>query len=265
MSATTPSSLTLPKNSEVLKNAFRMSNIERFLHLQRHAKLLVGTYGQYTTYSKTTVFARAHNPRKEYQEPTITELALSLAAAQDSLNSAQPDGPARDDLLLFQCLWEITIIVLEDILARGSLEQESFGWGIFGLSAGYIDPPANDLTIHNLFTNHKDRLHAALSSLPSLDPGRRRSEYVVSEKTQIGALVRARREIHTCGHILLHTFRQAQWRRVRWWHAIATAERWIGAFGLMPEEVPEEMPEEVHKKLYERKKTAPELSTFSFP
>jgi hypothetical protein len=145
---------------------------------------------------------------------------------------------------------------LESILARGSLPQESFGWGIFALSSGYMHPYSssslsnNHLVARNIFSSHKYRLHAALVSLPSMD-GERRSEYVVSEKTKLDALVKARRMIHTCGHILLDEFRKGMWARVRWFHAVEVCERWIRAFGLVSQTVQEEVPAQLQENLPE--------------
>ncbi|KAF1833692.1 hypothetical protein BDW02DRAFT_372225 [Decorospora gaudefroyi] len=268
MTHSLPDSTALPSNADVLAEASRMSNIERFIHLLRHAEALIRQYGPYTTHKGTKVFIRAPTPC--IKEPSPRDLALSFAAAQDCSNSAQPSGPANDDLRLFFHLWTTTITILEDILARGSLPQESFGWGIFGLAAGYIHPPSpsNDLTTRNLFSNQKYRLHAALSKLPSLD-GAKRSEYVVSEKTKIAELVRTRREIHTCGHIILDEVRKEGWARVRWLHAMAVAERWIGAFGLMPQKVDKKVEKEVkaekQEQVLEDKRTVPKLPAFSFP
>jgi hypothetical protein len=252
--------VTLPSNADVLTEASRMSNIERFLHLWQHTKLLVEKYGPYTTLAGTTVFIRASGVDEVVKDPPIVRLALSLAAAQDCVNSAQPDGPVKDDLLLFKRLWETSITILEEILARGSLPQETFGWGIFGLASGYEHPPPssspshNHLVAKNIFSSHKYRLQAALLRLPSMN-GRRRSEYEVSEKTRVDALVSARRQIHFYGHILLEEFRKGSWGRVRWLHAVEVCEKWIRAFGLLPrtvrEEVPVEMFEEVHEEVPE--------------
>lgn len=212
-----------------------MSNIERFFHLLRTANSLIGHYGPHTTFSGTTVFTRAPVPRPSTTVPLPEEVALSLAAAQDSINSAQPKGPSNDDLLLFTHLWETTITLLEQLLETEDLDQESFAWGIFGLASGYMHPPASTLAPCNLVSQHKNRLHAALTSLPSMDSSaRNRNEYMVSESTKIRVLVKARKEIHLCANLLLLQFREEDWRRVRWWHTIAVAERWIGRLGLGP-------------------------------
>jgi hypothetical protein len=248
--------VTLPANADVLTEASRMPDIERCFHLWQHTKSLVEKYGPYTTLADTTVFVRASGVSEAIKDPPIVRLALSLAAAQDCVNSAQPDGPAKDDLLLFTRLWETTIAIMENILARGSLPQEDFGWGIFGLSSGYQHPPSssspshNHLVAKNIFSSHKRRLHAALLMLPSMD-GRRRSEYILGEKTKVEVLVNARKEIHFCGHILLDEFRKGSWGRVRWFHVVEVCEKWVRAFGLMPRKVQEELREEVAEELRE--------------
>ncbi|KAI2486809.1 hypothetical protein Ptr902_00942 [Pyrenophora tritici-repentis] len=228
-----PELVTLPGNSDVLREASHMANIARFLHLWKHARALVGTYGTYTTIRDTTVFRSASAPRSRSStaEPSDTEIFLSLDAAETAINSAQPDGAAKDDLHFFNSLWETTIAVLEDILAHGPLPQELFGWGIFALSTGYLYSPCD----RGIFSNHKHRLRSALKMMPSLH-GRRRNEYVISGSICIEMHVKAMKEIHTVGHILLSRFRQDGWKKVRWYHATRVAERWIQALGLVPEE-----------------------------
>lgn len=225
----------LQLNKDVIADAITMTNIERFLHFLQHAKSLVGLYGSYSKQPNTTVFARDVRPPQhpKPQDPSLNTLALSFAAAQDCTYSAQPAGSGKEDLDLFTLLWDCAVVVLEEILARGSLPQESFGWGIFGLSAGYMHPPARDLTAQNVFLSNKRRLHDALNVLPSFNR-ETSSEYVVGEKKTTALLTRARRDIHTLGHILLHEYKLSSWRRVRWLHTIAVAERWVGAFGLKP-------------------------------
>jgi hypothetical protein len=263
----------LPLNRDVLAQAIRMTNIERFLHLLHHTKSLVGLHGPYTKHPNTTVFSRDVRlpPRPKPQAPSLKDLALSLAAAQDCAYSAQPSGPAQNDLDFFLLLWDSAVTVLESILARGSLPQESFGWGIFALCAGYMHPPARDLTLQNLFLSRKYHLHAALSKMPALN-GERSCEYVVAEKMTTATLTRARRDVHTLAHILLHGFRVGSWRRVRWLHTIAVAERWIGAFGLKPERVMDAPVERIVMVVHDeeehaekKKNAAKKHVTFKFP
>ncbi|KAI4944072.1 hypothetical protein J4E91_008927 [Alternaria rosae] len=160
----------LPPNKEILASAIHMTNITRFIHLLSYAKALITHHGPYTTLPTTSVFSRSLRPPKlskppyPSSSPTLTNFALSLAAAQDSTYSAQPSSTAKDDLDFFTLLWDSSIAVLEEILSHGSLPGESFGWGIFGLAAGYIHPPSpsHDLSQQNIFLRNKARLHAAL-------------------------------------------------------------------------------------------------------
>ena len=235
MSVAASGATTSTENADVSRDAFRMSDIERFFHLLRNAKSLIKVHGPYTTYSGTTVFSRAPIPHESSTVPSVKDIALSLAAAQDSIDSTQPEGPAIDDLALFRRLWETAITILEELFENEELGQDSFGWGIFGLASGYMHPPANNPAPRNLFLLHKYRLHAALTSLPSMDSSvHKRNEYVVTEKTKIQVLVKARRDVHLCAILLLQQFRQEEWRRVRWWHAVAVTERWIERLDLVP-------------------------------
>lgn len=68
----------------------------------------------------------------------------------------------------------------------------------------------------------------------SLD-GERKSEYLIAKATGTAAPVKARRKIHTLSQILVYEFMQDRWKRVRWYHAVVVAERWIQALDLMPE------------------------------
>ena len=259
--------VTLPANNDVLVEASYMTNIERFLYLLNQVRALIGRYGTYTTLSDTTVFHRASAPRlrSSTTEPSVTEVFLSLGAAQDSINIAQPDGTANDDLRFFGKLWESTTTVLEEILACGLLPQEAFGWGVFALSTGYMHLASRNLIDQNIFSNHKYRLYTALKMMPSLN-GERRSEYIVTSKTSTAALVRARMDIYTMGHILLSKFRQDQWKSVRWYHAVAVAEKRIQAFGLIPEKKAEKAEETVSGEGKDASKQKPETHPmFNFP
>ncbi|KAI4658065.1 uncharacterized protein J4E79_007046 [Alternaria viburni] len=171
---------TLPPNKEILASAIHMTNTTRFLHLLSHAKALITLHGPYTTLPTTSVFSRSLKPSKPPKHPsssslssstTLKSLALTLAAAQDSTYStytAQPPSPTKSDLDFFTLLWDSSIVVLEEILSVGDLPQESFGWGVYGMAAGYMHPPpstlshSHDLSQENMFMRNKERLKDAL-------------------------------------------------------------------------------------------------------
>ena len=261
----------LPPNKDILASAIRMTNITRFIHLLSHAKALITHHGPHTTLPATSVFTRSLKPpRPAYpSSPSLKFLALSLAAAQDSTYSAQPPSRTKDDLDFFTLLWDSSIAVLEEILSRGSLPQESFGWGIFGLAAGYMHPPSppHDLSQQNIFMRNKARLHAALCMMPSLE-GPAGNGYRMSGRTTTEGLTRARRDIHTLGHVLLYEFRKGGWKRVRWGNAVAIAERWVGTFGLRGREFEgfgRVVAEREDEERGEGKKETRKRVTFEFP
>jgi hypothetical protein len=165
--------------------------------------------------------------------PSTKELAVSLAAAQDCIGSAQLDSPAKDDLMIFKHLWDATTALLEDILTTGNLDHESFGWGVYGLAAGYMVPPCESL---DDFKSQKARLHDALLALPSMgSPERKREELVVKGERRVEVLVKARRQVHICASLLVQQFRREDWRHVRWGHGVKVAERWAEMLGLTAE------------------------------
>lgn len=157
-------------------------------------------------------------------------MATSLAAAQDSIGSAQVSGPAKDDMHMFKHLWDATIDVLEEVLATGDLDHESFGWGIWGMCAGYMYPPSE--ASYEVFEEHKHRLHGALLALPTMDATRRRNSEAVKDERSVEFLAKANRQVHICASLVLQRFRQEGWRRIRWWHGVKIAERWIARLGL---------------------------------
>ena len=152
-------------------------------------------------------------------------MATSLAAAQDSIGSAQLSGPAKEDLHIFKHLWDTTVDVLEEVLATGDLDHESFGWGILGLCAGYMYPSSE--ASYELFEEHKHRLHEALLALPTIDSLRRREELVVEGEERVEVLAKANRQVHICASLVLQRFRQEGWHRIRWWHGVKVAEKWV--------------------------------------
>ena len=119
---------------------------------------------------------------------------------------------------------------------------------------------SHDLSQQNIFMRNKERLKDALCMMPSLDVGGIRRGMGMGGRTTTEALTRARRDIHTLGHILLYEFRKGGWKRVRWGHAVMVAERWVGAFGVGRKEGGKE---EVAK--VETKKGSGKKVTFEFP
>ncbi|KAF2874381.1 hypothetical protein BDV95DRAFT_539782 [Massariosphaeria phaeospora] len=196
--------------------------IPRFLYLLAAAKSLIAAHGPYTTHPKTTVFTRAATP--SCNPPTQKDYAISFAIAKDCISSAQPDGPAKSDLQLFGLLWTTTIEAIDLLLESCHLDNESFGWGVFGLTAGYIDPDP-------LFSSMKSRLHEALCKFPDMEnPKRGREMLVIGGAQRVDGLVKARRQVHVMGNLMMQSFR-ADWGRCRWWYGVAVAERWIGRVG----------------------------------
>lgn len=211
-----------------------MPILARFHYFLNHTKRLVQSHGPYTTHTNTTVFTRATHPQNRPHGPSSKNIATSLAAAQDSLGSAQVPGPAKQDLHIFKHLWDTTVDLLEEVLATGDLDHESFGWGIFGLCAGYIYPPSE--AFYETFEEHKHRLHEALLALPTMDsPSRRRDEFLVKGEGRVEVLAQANRQVHICASLVLQRFRQEGWHRIRWWHGVQVAERWVGRLGLVDE------------------------------
>lgn len=248
---TTSSALNPPSTAEVLAASISLDTIPRFLHLLAHAKLLISVHGPYSTQPGTTIFTRAptQQPMDVSQRPSAKRLATSLAAAQDSIHTDQPAGPAQEDLQAFTLLWHATISVLDKLLDMTRLDQESFGWGVFGLSAGYGAPnspassspdPVAEVSSSSSqppdpsFTQLKQRLYAALRALPSLSsPQHGRGQYAMSGAQRVNQLVKAQREVHFCASLLVHKFRAEGWDGVRWGHGVEVATRWVRSLGLV--------------------------------
>jgi hypothetical protein len=211
-----------------------MSTIARFRYLLHHTKDLVHSHGPYATHTNTTVFTRASYPQAKRYGPSSKCLAVSLAAAQDCIGNAQIPGPAKEDLHIFKHLWDTTLVLLEEILATGDLDHESFGWGIYGLCAGYMYPPSEAL--YEVFEEHKHRLHEALLALPTMSsPRRKREELYVEGEGKVEVLAKANRQVHICASLVLQRFRQEGWHRIRWWHGVKVADTWIVKLGLSNE------------------------------
>lgn len=224
------STTATPANVNVLTEAAHLPTISRFHYLLRHAKVLVHSHGPYTTHANTTVFTRATHPTPKPYGPSSTCMAISLAAAQDCIGSAQVPGPAKEDLHIFKHLWDTTIDILEGVLATGDLDHESFGWGIWGLCAGYMYPPSE--ASYEVFEEHKHRLHEALLALPTMDSTRRKKTELGKGEGRVELLAKANRQVHICASLVLQRFRQEGWHRIRWWHGMKVAERWVARLDL---------------------------------
>jgi hypothetical protein len=213
------------------------SIISRFFRLLHQSTLLIQTYGPYATHAGTTVFSRAPIGRDTNETVSEKDIASSLAAVQDCTGSAQVEGPAKDDLTIFENLWDITISVLELVLQTGELHHEILGWGVIGLCAGYVAHAHWREDSHLL--SLKMLLHDALKQTPSMDSTHRRTkDGVASAGGMVGYLAKANREVHVCANLLLQQFRREEWQRIRWYHAVAVARRWIENLGLEGEAVP---------------------------
>jgi hypothetical protein len=233
MSKKTPPATASPANATILRDVFKMSTTARFFYLLQHANSLIQCNGPYTTFVDTTVFTRTRQTQPRMNAPSTKELAVSLAAAQDSIGTAQLDSPAKEDLMIFKHLWDATTALLDDMLEAGNLDHESFGWGVYGLAAGYTPPLSES---QGDFLSQKARLHDALLALPSMgSPERKREEIVVKGERRVEVLVKARRQVHICANLLVQQFREENWYRVRWGHGVKVAERWAQVLGLTTE------------------------------
>jgi hypothetical protein len=225
-----PSIATSQENAAILRDVFKMSTTARFVCLLQHTNTLIQRNGPYTTFIDTTVFTRTRQAHPRTNPPSTKEFAVSLAAAQDSIGTAQLDSPAKEDLMIFKHLWDATTALLDDVLEAGNLDHESFGWGVYGLAAGYTPPLSGS---PNDFMSQKARLHDALLALPSMgSPERKREEIVVKGERRVEVLVKARRQVHICANLLVQQFREENWSRVRWGHGVKVAERWAQVLGL---------------------------------
>jgi hypothetical protein len=226
-----PGMVAEPQSNETVSSVDDMPLIPRFFHLLNESKALIYAHGPYTNFAGTTVFSRAPTERDTKIQVSKKDLAISLAAAQDCAGSAQLGGPAKDDLAVFEHLWNTTIKVLEMILVSCQLHHEMFGWGIVGLCAGYIGH--SHWREDSEFVALKGRLHDALKAMPSVDSlYRKNKESVANAGGTLEYLARNNRAIHVCANLLLQQFRREEWSRIRWYHAVAVVERWIENLGL---------------------------------
>jgi hypothetical protein len=133
------------------------------------------------------------------------DFAASLAAAQGCIYSVQVDGPAREDLAVFERLSETTIEVLELLLHTADLDCITTGWGIYGLSAGYMGhTPRED----SPFSLYKLRLHDALQKMPTMNStSRKETDSVAGCGSKIDVLAKSNRQIHIRADLIPQQFR----------------------------------------------------------
>ncbi|KAJ4359823.1 uncharacterized protein N0V89_000379 [Didymosphaeria variabile] len=213
---------------DAVVDAIPLDTFSRFIGLFDHVKSLIGLHGEYTTLRDPIIFARAQRAPPTRGPPMEEEVAHSLSAAQDAINTTQPVGPAQEDLQLFKLLWDAAIDAMEKALDDGHLHLEVRAWGIIGLAAGYMDPQTTSVADKEDFAAYRDRLRAALVSLPSLTSPHNAQASGVSPDQRVYLLTKAKREVHTCSNLLLQQFRKDKWTSVRWYHGLAVAKRWVG-------------------------------------
>ncbi|KAH7135415.1 hypothetical protein B0J11DRAFT_576001 [Dendryphion nanum] len=210
----------------ILEQSASLPLIERFHYLLTHTSQLIQTNGPYSTTHSGTLLCFS-NPKTKLSP---TRFTLSLAAAQDAHHHTQPHGPISTDLTIFTALWSTTIALLDIILNSHALTLEDFGWGMYGLVAGAMYPASSD----ELFQSHKQRLHAALLSLPSLNrkPGERAPGAVKTTPAgRVHTLSTANRSVHICATMLVQGMRRDGWRVLRWGHGVKVVEAWVKTLG----------------------------------
>jgi hypothetical protein len=238
--------ITLPAaTASIIEESNRLPPIQRFNHLLYHTSCILRTNGLYTINPSGHLICHS----KPQFSLSDKRFAASLAAAQDAVNTKlhlpQPEGPVFEDLKIFHGLWDITTYILEEILGGemdqldqgkrdwGTLGIEAFGWGAWGLSAGYLEPD-------QLFLSHRVRLHNALTALLTLkNKGLEEGSWAV-KVTPAGTVhtqATASRSVHICATMLLQSMRK-DWSRVRWGHAVKICKRWMGNLGLLSEDEP---------------------------
>ncbi|KAF2025882.1 hypothetical protein EK21DRAFT_103589 [Setomelanomma holmii] len=189
-----------------------LPKVTRFLHLSRQSKALIKAHGPHTTFAGTTVFSRAPLAHDCAKDVSVREFALSLAAAQDSIGTAQLNGPAKEDLAIFECLWSTTVDLLESMISTGDLDHETFE--------------------DSLLLAHKTRLHDAHLKMPCMDGSFRREKRSLRSRGQVDVLAKANREAHVCATLLLQRFRREDWTRIRWFHGVQVVVKLTEHVGL---------------------------------
>ncbi|KAF2801039.1 hypothetical protein K505DRAFT_207556, partial [Melanomma pulvis-pyrius CBS 109.77] len=205
--------------------------IPRFRQLLETCTTIIHTHGPYRI--ENHIFKRAATPPTD--APLTREIAASLACAQDALPYPQPLGPENDDLQVLKSLWDTTLQILASILVDTQIPLPTFGWGVYGLSSGYV-PHNADLFSTAVFQSRKARLHAALQKLPSMSAEHvqlNREAPVVQPAGQVAVLAKTNREVHINATMLVQIMRgDGGWEEVRWFHAICVVERWADALRL---------------------------------
>ncbi|ORX94211.1 hypothetical protein BCR34DRAFT_608340 [Clohesyomyces aquaticus] len=209
----------------IMQKASGMDPISRFYLLLHACESLILAHGPYRA-SPSNIFSRA--PvffTGDCPVATSRDYACSFSAAQDAIRITQPRSPAAEDLQVFAMLWDTTKELLEIIISRAELDNESLGWGVFGLAAGYKSP-------EDTFVTLKSRLHTALLDLPCIyrRPSASRIQTSRSPGGRVHNLANANRQTHICSVMLLQTM-QSNWERVRWYFAACVAEQWVKKLG----------------------------------
>jgi hypothetical protein len=208
-----------------------MPTLRRFYALLKQSKALIQSHGPYTVHPGTKVLLRAPVVANSSRQFSVDDLASSLVAARDCTRRAQREGDASSDLATFERLWHTTLSVLHIVLRTGEIDHVTFGWGIFGLCAGYIGHSSQVTDVY--FLSLKTRLHNALRQFPSMDAKYGRTEVnSTSGNAKVILLTKTNREIHICATLLLQLFKREEWTRIKWYHAVAVAQRWVEYLGL---------------------------------
>lgn len=223
-----PASPSIFPSPTVIQTATSLAIVPRFSYLLENTIYCIRTHGPYGINNAGHLICTSNFRKKN---PSEASFAQSLAAAQDSLATHQPEGPLFEDLKIFNMLMGTTIELLEKIVDSNVLGLEEWAWGVYGLCAGYTNPDQQFLT-------QKLRLYTALQALPDLhkDAERRygnnlEPERPVTPADRINVLTLANRRVHICSTLLLQAIRR-NWPRVRWHHAIKVCEGWINHLGL---------------------------------
>lgn len=226
------SAISSASDSEIVKKACTLDTHPKFLYIWDHAKSLINFHGQHDTLTSTTGPAGAMQTPSCKTVSSEEELASWLSAAQRAVHTHQPPGSAHGNLQVLRLLWEATVNALESLLEDGGLDLEVCAWGLIGLAAGYEAPTTTSAAQKKELLSYKNRLKAALISLPSLNSPLSTSSSGVPPQQRLIMLTKARREIHICSNMLIQQFRREGWAGIQWYHGITVAERWLENIGM---------------------------------